>query len=460
MSKMNLALQQKQDMKMTAELRQAIEMLQLSALEVEAMVQRELAENPCLEAEDQNNQDYQEDKNEGRDEEGWDSLYEEGASGPAGETYGESSSYGNDSENSPFNSLSSGEKTLQQHLTEQYETIVTDPKLRFVGRYLIDAIDESGYLRLDIIDVANRLKVNLDLVDDARAILQTLEPAGVFAQNLAECLRLQLHAKDSLTPAAEGLLNHLDKLASRDFQALQRLLKIDETTLLETIADLRECNPKPGAGYASSRVEVVVPDVVVIKEENDWRVELNAAAFPRLQVIPPASMSGKNVKEAKAYMNERHGKARWLVQALEQRARTVLKVARAIVLAQKGFFDAGVEFLQPLTLRQIAEQVGVHESTVSRVTSGKFMQTPMGVFEFKYFFSSAIGSMGGNVQVASNSVQAMIQRLVKAEDPKKPLSDEQLVKLLQAEGVDVARRTIAKYRGILGIPGTAERRVR
>lgn len=478
---------------MTAELRQAIEMLQLSGPEVLDMVAREVSENPCLDyeaEEDGSDRDYKaeragEDVN-GKSGDGqlvewdmaWDqwAIRDEGAGGPAGEMYGGLGGVGggDDEDGFGWEARATREESLQDYLLKQYEEIVDDPKLRFVGRFLIDAIDDAGYLRADMAEVAARLKVSDDMVDDARAIVQTLDPAGVGARDLQECLRLQLHAMGKLDDVMEVCLNHLDwvglkawgKLAAevnaRRKKDKSQNADCDDEEVRLAVADIQLCNPKPAAGFGSAKIDSVTPDVVVLNTPDGWVVELNGAAFPKLLAYPPSKDGGKSrgADEAKKFMTERYGRAKWLVHALEQRAKTTLAVARAVVVAQQQFFDAGVEFLVPLTLRTVAEGIGVHESTVSRVVNGKFMQTPWGVLGFKYFFASGVGSTGGSVAVAATSVQALIAKMVKAENPAKPLSDEQIVVLLKTEGVDVARRTVAKYRGILGIPGTSERRMR
>lgn len=466
MNKPSLHLQQKAELTMTAELREAIELLQLSSLDLQAMVANEMADNPCLETETGDNTertvDAAEDGREGDWDDTLDAVSEAGLDGPIGQGGG-NNSFNDDGGESAWENMASKEKTLAEHLTEQYDATVTDARLRLVGRYLIESLDEAGYLRIDLAEAAQRLGVHADVVDDARAIIQGLEPVGVGARDLAECLRLQLHFADNLTNAAEICLQHLDKMAAGEFAWLAKQAKCTEQDVRDALSDIRDCNPKPGSAFGSSRIDAVVPDVLV---ENDgaggWTVELNGRAFPRLLAQPPARVNagGAQGEQARHFLQQNYGRAKWLVAALEQRAKTILKVAKQIVAAQEGFFSAGAEFMVPLTLRQVAEQVGVHESTVSRVTTGKYMQTPRGVFEFKSFFASGVASTGGSVAVASSSVQAMIQRMVKAENPSKPLSDEQIVKLLKGEGVEVARRTVAKYRGILGIPGTAERRVR
>jgi len=493
-----LHLQQKQDMTMTAELRQAIEMLQLSAPEIADMVAREVAENPCLDYEDgaagdeanrgsggeNGEQGAAASGKDGGDLVEWDAAWDqwairdEGAGGPAGEIYGGLGGMGgrDDEDGFSWENRAAQEESLQDYLQRQFDEVVQEPKLRVVGRFLIDAVDEAGYLRADMGEVAARLRVSEDTVDDARAILQTLEPAGVGARDLAECLRLQMHANGRLDDVAETCLQHLDLVALRQWDKLAafvnaaRDMQLDPCDAEEVqlaVQDIQQCNPKPAAGFESGRVDGMIPDVVVSRGENGLVVELNGAAFPRLLAYPPVhgaragrAPAAQAAAEANKFMQERYGRAKWLMSALEQRARTTLAVARAVVQAQSQFFDAGVEFLMPLTLKQVAEGIGVHESTVSRVVSGKFMQTPWGVLGFRYFFSSGVGSTGGNVSVAATSVQALIAKMVKGEDPRKPLSDEQLVLKLKDEGIEVARRTVAKYRGILGIPGTSERRLR
>lgn len=467
---------------MTAELRQAIEMLQLSGPEIADLVAREVGENPCLEYEESGGEGQEgrlsaEVRGEGEAISGksggdlvewdmaWDkwAIRDEGASGPAGDVYGGFGGGGVDEEGFSWESRAAREETLQEHLMRQFEEIVEEPKLRLVGRFLIDAIDEAGYLRADMAEVAARLRVNEEVVDDARAIIQTLEPAGVGARDLAECLRLQLHAAGQLEAVMEVCLANLDLVGAKQWAKLAAKAGggCDEEEVRLAVAEIVKCNPKPAAGFGSARVDSVVVDVVVRKElDLGWAVELNGAAFPRLLAFPPGPVRQGNDGGAGKYLQERFGRAKWLQNALEQRAKTTLAVARAVVAAQEQFFEAGVEFLVPLTLRSVAEQIGVHESTVSRVVNGKYMQTPWGVLGFKYFFSSGVGSTGGQVSVAATSVQALIAKMVKAENPAKPMSDEQIVTALKDEGVEVARRTVAKYRGILGIAGTAERRVR
>ena len=471
----SLHLQQKAELTMTAELQQAIAMLALSAAEVADYVAQEVADNPCLEYED--TADTPTSPTPTTDtqtpdwEDNWDTwaMREEGAAGPAGEAFTMgTATHGTTEHDTDWLATQSQEATLQEYLIRQFEEITTEPKLRLAANFLIDGLDEAGYLRLDLAAVATQLRLPPDTIDDARAILQTLEPSGIGARDLAECLRLQLHARGQLETVCEVCVQHLDLVATRDYTKLAKLARqagamgteLEDVQL--AIAELQRCNPKPATalGLNFTRIEAVTPDVLVSKGPQGWEVALNGAAFPRLLSVLPSVGHGHSASAAKKYVTERFGRAKWLMGALEQRARSTLAVAKAIVAAQPTFFEAGADFLVPLTLRTVAEQVGLHESTVSRVVSGKYLQTPYGVVPMRQFFASGVASAGGTVGVAAGSVQSMIHKFVKAEDPRKPLSDEAIVNKLKAEGVVLARRTVAKYRGVLNIPGTAERRVR
>lgn len=459
-----LHLAQKQDLALTADLREAIELLTLSSLDVQQLINQELADNPCLDM--AQGEEY--DSSTASESEGdWDdtlnAVADAGLDGPIGLTAGGMA----DADAPPaWDAAAPRAPSLEEHLVQQLHCATTNATLRRVGHFIIQNLDDIGYWRGNIPETAAHLGVPDDMVDDARALIQTFDPVGIGAVDLADCLRLQLHATDNLTPVAEVCLQHLDKLATRDLAGLAKLAHTSMAEIAATIGDIQQCNPRPAGDFATARIDAVVPDVIVTRTaDGTWHADLNGRAFPSLLANPPPKLEGALAKspraqQAKHYMSERFGRAKWLIGALEQRAQNILKIARAVVVAQTQFLEAGAEFMVPLTLRDIAAIVGVHESTVSRVTTGKYMQTPRGVFEFKHFFASGVGSTGGNVDIASRSVQAMISRFVKAEDPKKPLSDQALVAMLQGEGVTVARRTIAKYRGILHIPGTAERRVR
>jgi RNA polymerase sigma-54 factor len=480
----NLALQQRTDVKLTAELREAIELLQLSAFDVQDLITRELADNPCLDVDNSDAEMAPERRSEvakgevsvaeGRIEGAeadmvgrWEEVSHEGASGPLG--MGGSGGGSFDEESGGWEATAHKAATLGEHLLNQFDAVVppTSRVLRVAGHYLIDSLDDAGYLRADMSEAAARLGLPEEVLDDARAIIQTLEPVGVGARDVGECLRLQLHAARLLDEPTEVCLKHLDKVASKDWVWLAKLARCDEELIHDAVANIKSCTPKPGLTFAVAKVDAVLPDVIVehdplMKDGGGWKVSLNGAAFPRLLVnAMPLPMGKTSAAQAgRTWARERTQRARWLVGALEQRAQTILLVARAMVAKQAGFFDAGAEFLVPLSLRDIAREIGMHESTVSRVTTGTYMQTPRGVLPFRAFCASGVSSIGGQVGVAAGSVQAMIKRLVDAESPTAPLSDEQLVKLLNAEGVQVARRTVAKYREAAGIPGSSARKVR
>lgn len=474
---LNLKLDQK--LVMTPQLQLAIKILQMPTQDLQGFVGQEMMDNPFLTGDDGTTEEYNE-NSEGSGEEmdslkalesdtmgsdmesldmGWDSMYDSGASG--------SSSGGSFDERDEdfWEKNTSPELTLKEHLQKQVGEITDDPKLHFLCSYLIDSIDDAGYMRGDTGKIAQRLSVDKETVEDALELLQTLDPAGVAARDLKECLVLQLELdvklKGEKLEKASKVIANLELLAQKDFKKLARVSGCELTEVAEICELITTLTPKPGLQYGSDVSTSIIPDVVVMKKEGEWKSELNAEAMPKILLNSgyQAQMAGREGDE-KTYVNERVSRAQWLIKSLEQRARTIFKVSNAIVKFQSGFFDFGMESLQPMTLKMIAEKVGVHESTVSRVTNGKYMQTPMGVFEMKYFFSSAIGTTGGNMTVASESVRQIIKRLIAGENSAKPLSDEKLVKLLKDEGVDVARRTVAKYREGMGIPSSSGRRIR
>jgi RNA polymerase sigma-54 factor len=446
----------------------------MNAIDLQSFVQSELLDNPFLAAEDGTSESANTEADTPYMDEpdsasalssssgeeglaaldvGWDSMYDSGH-GAGGQTMSE--------DGQGWEALATADKTLRDHLTEQLGLSTQDPVLRFLGNFLIDAIDDAGYLTVDLDKTAAQLGVTPAKLDEALRLVQGFDPTGVGARSLAECLTLQLEAAGRLDDRAKVVMANLELLARKDFAALARKAKCDSAAMQAVCGFITGLNPKPGLQYGSSVADSVVPDVVVFKDSDGvWQVELNAEAMPRVLLNrgydnAAAAAKGKD----KAFMNEKVGRAQWLIKSLEQRAKTIYKTARAILAFQADFFEYGVESLQPMTLKTVAEAIGMHESTISRVTTAKYMQTPMGVFEFKYFFSSAIATTGGKTEVASESVRAIIRRLIEAEDKTKPLSDEKLVDLLRNEGVDVARRTVAKYREGMGIDSSARRRIR
>ncbi|HVZ14394.1 MAG TPA: RNA polymerase factor sigma-54, partial [Bauldia sp.] len=354
------------------------------------------------------------------------------------------------------------EKSLADHLSDQLGLAVDDPQLRLIGQTLINEIDEGGYMRADLGTVAERLGADVGLVEQALGIIQTLEPSGVGARDLAECLAIQLRERDRYDPAMAGLVAHLDLVAKRDFAALKRLCAVDEDDLAEMIRELRALNPKPGANFGSAPVQAVIPDVVVRQgPDGGWLVELNSATLPKVlvnQTYYATVAKQKKTDTEKAYLTDALQTANWLVKSLDQRARTILKVATEIVRQQDAFLAEGVQHLRPLNLKTIAEAIAMHESTVSRVTSNKYMATPRGIFELKYFFTASIANAEGGEAHSAEAVRFRIRKMIDEEPPAAILSDDTIVKILRDSGVDIARRTVAKYREAMRIPSSVQRR--
>ncbi len=367
-----------------------------------------------------------------------------------------------DEEGPALENLAERTQDLRTHLLAQLPHVVTDQRERFLAERLVDLVDDRGYLTADLAALAEELGVAEDEIEALRRRLTALEPTGVFARSLGECLALQLAERDRLDPAMETLLAHLDLLARRDFPRLKKLCGVDEEDLREMVRELRALDPQPGLQFGAATAEPVVPDVIVRPlPKGGYGVELNEASLPRLIVdrrYYAEVRAHARSREDKRFLSQCWSDANWLVRALDQRARTILHVATAIVRRQENFFRIGVAGLRPMTLKDVAEEIGMHESTVSRVTSQRFMATPRGVVSFKAFFTTAISTTSGEGALSAASVRARIQSLIENEDPKRVLSDDQIVKLLKKEGIDVARRTVAKYREAMGIPSSVERR--
>jgi len=369
---------------------------------------------------------------------------------------------GQDGEGSNLEAYVAAPLSLHDHLITQLGLATREPAERLIGREIVDGIDDAGYLVLDLAELAQRLGVALARLEEVLALVQRLEPTGVGARTLAECLSLQLAERDRLDPVMRIFLTRLDLVARRDVAALARLCGVDSEDIFDMIAELRALNPKPGLAYGGGVVQSVVADVLVRPHaDGSWNVELNPAALPRVLVNQDyhARVTASRLKDGdKAYIAECLQNANWLTRSLEQRARTVLKVASEIVRQQDGFLALGVEHLRPLNLKTIADAISMHESTVSRVTSNKYIATSRGMFEMKYFFSSAIQSADGGQALSAQAVRFKIKQLIEGEDPSVVLSDDTIVQRLRDGGVDIARRTVAKYRESMGIFSSLERR--
>jgi RNA polymerase sigma-54 factor len=332
-----------------------------------------------------------------------------------------------------------------------------------VAEYLIDLVDGDGYLRSDLSEVASSLGLDISAIAPILKTLQSFDPPGVCARTLEECLEIQLEERNRCDPLMKQLLAHLGLLAAGDHARLKRVCGVEAEELDDMICEIKALNPRPGSGFEGSAAETLVPDVIVKRgRDGSWHAELNPAAAPALAV----DRAYYNALKARcrgdadrAYLSERLASANWLVKSLEQRLATILKVANAVIEEQAAFFDHGVRYLKPLNLRQIAVKIGMHESTVSRVTSNKAMQTPRGLLDMKYFFTSAIAAAGsGSEAHSSEAVRDRIRELIANEEPGDVLSDDRIAALLKAHGIDIARRTVAKYREALRIPSSAARR--
>ena len=483
-----LDVRQGQQLVMTPQLQQAIKLLQLTNLELAEFVEGQLQENPFLERDERpDNAREREERAEERADadatasvEALDTDYAnvdaEAAPGDAG--MGEPSAGAADAGAGDWSQVSGSrqavseeydvlaqtarETTLREHLTEQLSLATRDPQAALIAAHLIDHIDDGGYLRADVAEVAERLGATEREVRAALRIVQGFEPTGVGARTLAECLRLQLRDEDRLTPEMDLFLENIHLLGTHDLPSLRRACRIDEASLRAHIETIRSLNPKPGLAYGRDEVQVVVPDVYVTESgEGGWKVELNAETLPRVianeRYFARLSQS-EHGRETKTFLNEQMSNANWLVKSLDQRARTILKVSLQIVKHQDAFLVEGVSKLRPLNLKTIADAIEMHESTVSRVTSNKFIHTPRGVFELKYFFTAAIQARSGGQAYSAESVRARIRTLIEGEAPTQPLSDDKLVEILAQENVDIARRTVAKYREALRIPSSVQRK--
>ncbi len=489
-----LQLRQSQALVMTPQLMQAIKLLQLSNLDLVAYVEAELERNPLLDRSAENEPGGVTDGAAASDNadagEMWsrsdgetsaapaearadvpldDDFAEDAepsrprpADAPAG--YSEWAGVGGGGGDGDYNleAFVSAEPTLADWLREQLTLAIGDPVRRMIGQYLIDLVDEAGYLSADLGSAAEKLGTSIEEIERVLAILQTFDPPGIGARDLAECLTLQLKERDRFDPAMQALIGRLDLLAKRDFATLKKLCGVGDEDLADMIAEIRRLNPKPGLAFGSAVVQPIVPDVFVRPgPDGGWIVELNSDTLPKVLVNQSyyAEVSATARRDVeKSYLAECLQSATWLVRALDQRARTILKVANEIVRQQDAFLAHGVEYLRPLNLKTVAEAIGMHESTVSRVTANKYMATSRGIFELKYFFTSAIAAAHGGEAHSAEAVRHRIKQLIDGETANDVLSDDTIVEKLRAAGIDIARRTVAKYREAMRIPSSVQRR--
>ena len=434
-----LELRQGQGLVVTPQLQQAIKLLQLSNLELEAFVEAELERNPLLQRAEPERPPAAPTP---------EPMVWRGAGGGA--------AFDGDT---PMRR----EKSLHEHLHDQLAVMRLEPAERAVASVLIEAVDEGGYLRTPLTEIADRLGCREAMVEALLIRLQGFEPTGVFARDLPECLTLQLQERDRCDPAMQALLANLDLLARRDMAAVRKACGVDDEDLREMLAELKALTPRPGAAFGGEPSQPIVPDVVVRETGGgQWHVELNTETLPRVLVdrrYHAQIAAGARSDEDKTFVAETLQSANWLVRSLDQRAKTILKVAGEIVRRQDAFLAFGVEHLRPLNLKTVAEAIAMHESTVSRVTANKYIATPRGVFELKFFFTASIGSTGDGDAHSAESVRHRIRQLIEAERAETDVhSDDAIVEILKEAGVDIARRTVAKYREALRIPSSLERR--
>lgn len=390
-------------------------------------------------------------------------------SGPSSETQGLSATSwsgvggrGDGELTSDIEAYVAAAETLSEHLTRQAMVIIVDPGDRLIAATLIDAVDGAGYVTEPLADIAERLGAPVERVEAVLEKLQTLEPTGVFARNLAECLKLQLIERDRFDPAMQAMIENLPALARRDLPLLRRVCGVDDEDLADMIAEIRELDPKPARGFDNAPDPSAIADVIVTAaHDGSWRIELNSEALPRVLVNESYAAHikrGAARETDRQYVTTQLQSANWLTKSLEQRARTILNVASEIVRRQDAFLVEGVSGLRPLNLKAVADAIGVHESTVSRATSNKLIQTPRGLFEMKYFFTTSIASNSSAEAHSAESVRHKIKQMIDSEDPREVLSDDVIVAKLRQADIVVARRTVAKYRDNLKIPSSVDRR--
>ena len=514
-----LELRQGQSLVMTPQLQQAIKLLQLSNLELTAYVEGELEQNPLLELDDGSRTDTGDDalpdpdaaRSDDRlaepggadsdqvgaaDPDGgpdsldltsderfpdagdapldteFENLYNHDGPGDAGDAGAPTETAGSAGPSREQAGSGGGEGlnldqhmgevvSLRHHLLDQLQITFSEADERLIGLHLIDMLDPAGYVTEDLTQLADQLGCETARVESVLLRMQSFDPTGIFARSLPECLALQLAERNRLDPAMQALLDNLDLIAKHDLAALRQACNVDKEDFAEMMAELRALDPKPAAAFDLLPVEPIVPDIFMRPlPKGGWGLELNSDSLPRVLVNERyytkvcAATRGKADRE---YLSERFQSANWLVKALNQRAKTILRVASEIVRQQEAFFHKGLDQMKPLTLRDIAETIEMHESTVSRVTSNKYIATPRGTFELKYFFGSSIAGTDG-VSLASESVRQRIKQLIDGEPKNKVLSDDSIVSILRSSGVEIARRTVAKYRDSMRIPSSVERR--
>ncbi len=483
-----LEVRQSQTLTLTPQLMQSIRLLQLSHLEINAFVEAELLRNPLLEREDGAETDNADLPERAAEISAYEDTVDHGDRVKSAESIADG--YDTDVENvfpeqaerqeptaniwqegggsdggeaPDLDQFVASRPTLSDHLSDQIGLMLSDPAERIIGRFLIDTLNEAGYLTSALEPIAEQLGASVDQVEAVLGKVQGCDPVGVFARDVRECLAMQLRDRDRLDPMMARLLDNLELVAAHDLPALMRAVGCDRDDLNDMLAELRRLDPRPGRAFEAGPIEAVVPDVFVRQGNGGaWAVELNSETLPRVLVNRTyyASVTKKTRDSAeKTFLTDCLNTANWLTKSLDQRAQTILKVATEIVRQQDGFLLNGISHLKPMTLRAVADAIEMHESTVSRVTSNKYVATPRGLFEMKYFFTTALGSTSGGEDHSAEAVRHRIKQMIDAESPDAILSDDTIAEALKKEqGIDVARRTVAKYREGMNIASSVIRR--
>jgi len=477
-----MAFELKQNLKlaqhliMTPQLQQAIKLLQLSRMELVEAIQQEMEENPLLEevpADEEAEIDLPPDiddirsveragaeitgEGDGKEEFDWNTYLED--YGPVGVTY-----YREETEGPVWENILTRKATLTDHMLWQLRLSRMTEKEISIGEQIIGNLDGDGYLKATVEEIAALENVGADEVEDVLRRIQTFDPAGVAARDLKECLMIQARSLGLSHPVLEQILSdHIRDLETKNYHAIARKLKVPIAEVLEAVSIISRMDPKPGLAYNEDKDQYIIPDVFVLKVGDEYRILLNEDGLPRLRIsnFYKEIMGGLNGADKKAackdYIKDRIQSATWLIKSIQQRQRTIYRVTESILKFQKDFFDRGIQYLKPMVLRDVAEDVDMHESTISRVTTNKYMHTPRGIFELKYFFNSGIQKTSGDA-IASKSVQEEIRKIILSEDKRHPLSDSEIVDALRGSGISIARRTVAKYREMMGILPSSKRK--
>ena len=459
MVNIDLNLKLKHSMVITPQLRQSIGMLLLNMIDLIAFINKQSEENPFLEIVD-NAKSIEDNVIEDNEPDIWrddhysPAIYDSDLPNYTGVIP--------QNEENLIENISLEEKTLKDYIISQINIYIKDPVQKFIALHLTDMLDDSGYLTSDLADLPMLFKCDYKEIESTLEILQKFDPVGIFSRNVAECLSIQLKDKDRFDPAMQKLIENLHLLGDRNYKPLCNICGVDDEDLLQMCREIRELNPKPGSGYLNDNIQVIYPDVFLEKgSDNKWQIKLNTKILPKLLVNREyyAKINKQTTdKESKIYLSAQYHNANWLTKALDQRANTILKVASEIIYQQDDFFEKGIHYLKPLILSDIATNIDMHESTVSRIINGKYISTHMGMYEMKYFFTSAIPSTDGQASVSSKSIKYKIKELIDRENPKMILSDQKIASILRSKSINIARRTVMKYRESLKITSSVQRR--